>query len=222
MISVIIPCLNEALNLPRLLAALKAGGDTLELIVVDGGSSDASVALAQRLADRVIVGQATGRAAQMNAGAAEARGEMLWFVHADTQFAAPLEQYLAAIKCAPAWGFCGVRLSGQQWYFRLIAQMMRLRSRWQGIATGDQGIFVRRELFQQCGGYEAIALMEDIALCRKLKKQARPTPIAHCLITSSRQWEQHGVLKTVLLMWYLRLLYFMGVSPRYLARRYYR
>lgn len=220
MISVIIPCYNEAERLPSLLEALRAGQSRLQIIVVDGGSSDNTAALAEDLADAVVV-SARGRAVQMNAGAAMAEGDVLWFVHGDTEFCAPIDQYLSEIDAASSWGFCRLRLSGRQWYFRMIAAMINLRSGVQAIGTGDQALFVRRKLFDEIGGYAQIPLMEDVALCKTLKKVAKPLKLQLGLITSSRRWEQQGVIKTVLLMWQLRLLYFIGVSPETLVKRYY-
>lgn len=221
LLSVIIPARDEALHLPALLqdlAPLRAAG--AELIVVDGGSSDATCALAQPHVDRVLV-SAPGRARQMNAGAAVARGEYLWFVHADTRIAgACLRCLLEVLGQRPLWGRFDVRLSGRGLALRLIGTMISLRSRLTGVASGDQGIFVAREAFEALGGFADIALMEDLELSRRLKRLARPRCLRPPLSTSSRRWEQRGVWRTVLLMWRLRLAYYCGVSPEQLARRY--
>lgn len=220
-LSVIIPTLNEAQALPLLLADLAplrlAGA---ELIVVDGGSRDATAALALRQADQ-LVQAASGRARQMNAGAAQAQGEYLWFVHADSRIGAPvLRGLLEVLDEAPLWGRFDVRLSGHGLALRLIGSMINLRSRVTGIATGDQGIFVERRAFAALGGYADLPLMEDIELCRRLKVQARPRCLRPALLTSSRRWERHGIWRTVWLMWRLRLAYYCGADPAELARRY--
>ncbi|AHE97736.1 TIGR04283 family arsenosugar biosynthesis glycosyltransferase [Thioalkalivibrio paradoxus] len=221
-LSVIVPVLNEAARLPRLLgdlAALRTLGH--EVIVVDGGSTDRTREIACSACDRVLA-SAPGRARQMNAGALEAQGEVLWFLHADTRVppeaAHAVLQSLRGPKC---WGRCRVRLSGRALVYRLIAALMNLRSCLTGIATGDQGVYVTRAAFVAAGGFPAIPLMEDIALSRALKRACgRPVCLPVRLETSSRRWEEHGVLRTVLLMWALRLAYWRGADPADLARRY--
>ncbi len=221
LLSVVIPVRNEAQALPALLddlAALQAAG--AELIVVDGGSSDGTVERAQGRADQVLKTE-PGRALQMNAGAAHAQGEYLWFVHADTRVTEPsLRRLQDVLQQRPLWGRFDVRLSGPGVAFRVIGTMISLRSRLTGIASGDQGIFVRKTAFVALGGYAPIPLMEDLQLCRQLKAQARPRCLRPPLSTSSRRWEQHGIWRTVMLMWCLRLAYYCGVSPDRLARQY--
>jgi rSAM/selenodomain-associated transferase 2 len=221
-LSIIIPTLNESphiLDTLGDLVAIRATGH--EIIVVDGGSSDATIELASEYADHVI-SSPKGRARQMNAGANKASGDVLWFLHADTRVS---EQALAALKSALhseiKWGRFNVRLSGRQSVLRLVERMMNLRSCITGVATGDQGIFVRTALFKDLGGYPDIALMEDIALSKKLRHIARPACLRQRLVTSSRKWEQQGIFRTILLMWRLRLAYALGANPDILARRYY-
>ena len=211
--------MDDAASLQRLLATLgRARG--VEVIVVDGGSADESREVATRCHGRVL--QASrGRASQMNAGAAQACGQWLWFLHADSVPLHSPQHYLAAIVAAPAWGFFPVRLSGARPVFRLIAQAMNWRSRLTGIATGDQGLFVKKSLFEEVGGYPGIPLMEDIALCRALARLHRPSVPSLQLQTSSRRWERDGVWPTVWLMWRLRFAYWRGVSPQQLWREYY-
>jgi rSAM/selenodomain-associated transferase 2 len=220
-LSVIIPARNEARALPALLedlAPLRAAG--AQLIVVDGGSSDGTRALAAAHADLVLETDA-GRARQMNAGAAAAQGEYLWFVHADTRVAgASIRCLLEVLAEHPLWGRFDVRLSGRSLALRLIGTMINLRSRLTGVASGDQGLFVERAAFEALGGYADIALMEDLELSRRLKRLARPLCLRPPLSTSSRRWERQGVWRTVLLMWRLRLAYYCGASPDQLARRY--
>lgn len=220
-LSVVIPCLDEGAVIADTLGALqglRAAGH--ELIVVDGGSTDDTRARAAGLADRLLDAP-RGRASQMNAGAAQASGEVLWFLHADS-LPAPgtAEAVLQAIEEGHGWGRCAVRLTGRHPAFRVIERMMNLRSRLSGIATGDQGIFVRRALFDSVGGFPAIPLMEDVALCRRLRRHARPACLDAVVRTDSRRWEQRGIVATVLLMWRLRLAYFLGVPPQRLARSY--
>lgn len=192
-----------------------------EIIVVDAGSLDATAELASKGADRVLR-TAPGRALQMNAGAAEARGSVLWFLHADSRVSSRVcAAVLNALGQGSSWGRCSVRLSGDGWLLALTASLMNLRSCVTGIATGDQGIFVLRSAFAAVGGFPKIPLMEDIEISRRLKRQAgRPACVREHLVTSSRRWEQNGVLRTILLMWRLRLAYWLGADPSKLAERY--
>jgi len=158
---------------------------------------------------------------QMNIGAQAARGRVLWFVHADTRVpekAAPV--IIESVAHAAGWGRFDVRLSGDRLLLRLVERMMNWRSRFTGIATGDQGIFVTRELFERVGGFTAMPLMEDIDLSRRLKREQRPLCLRDTLTSSSRRWEQKGIVRTIALMWVLRLAYFLGVPPARLAMHY--
>jgi rSAM/selenodomain-associated transferase 2 len=218
-LSIIVPTLNEAQALPLLigdLSPLLAAG--AQLIIADAGSTDGTVALGRQY----IIQAPRGRARQMNAGAAKAHGEVLWFVHADTRIT---PEVLAAwplvlTRTNWQWGRFDVRLSGRARGLRVIEAMINWRSRFSRIATGDQGIFVRRELFDAIKGFADQPLMEDIALCRTLKAIAPPECRRERLITSSRRWEQRGIVRTVLLMWWLRARYFFGADPAHLARSY--
>jgi len=220
-LSVIIPVLDEAAGIQTMLQSLQ----TLrtrghEIIVVDGGSRDNTVALAEQLADRVECG-ARGRARQMNTGARLARGEILWFLHGDSRVDASADLRIQqAVSAGAAWGRFDIRLSGDRWLLRIVETMMNWRSRFSGIATGDQGIFVSRVLFEQIGGFTEIPLMEDIDLSKRLKKYGDPACLRQPLVTSSRRWERDGILHTIALMWYLRLAYFLGVPAERLAAYY--
>lgn len=221
-VSVIVPALNEAATIAATLAPLQAARTAgHEIIVVDGGSTDATVDRARALADSVIASP-PGRARQMNAGAGIATGDVLWFLHADTLAPADAIDGIgdALAESHRCWGRFDVRLSGNHWPFRLIERAMNLRSCLTRIATGDQGIFVTREAFAAVGGYADIPLMEDIALSKRLRKHTPPACLKSRLVTSSRRWERNGILRTVLLMWRLRLAYFLGAAPDALAERY--
>ncbi len=216
-VSIIVPALNEAAVLQPLLQMLSSR--VTEVIVVDGGSGDGSVDIARQFADRCLQ-SSPGRACQMNAGAACANGEWLWFVHADTRLLNPLDEYLAFIERTDCWGFFGLELSGPGFSFRLIERFINWRSRMSSVATGDQGMFLRRTVFNELGGFAEQPLMEDVELSKRLRRSAPAAASQILLQTSSRRWEERGVVRTVLLMWRLRLLYFLGASPQWLARQY--
>ena len=192
-----------------------------EVLVVDGGSTDATVIRAQSGAD-IVLSAPRGRAAQMNAGAGHAHGDVLLFLHADTRLPADADVLVRDALAATGrmWGRFDVSIEGEHPLLPIVAAAMNLRSRWTGIATGDQAIFVKRVLFEQIGGYPAIALMEDIALTAALRKLGAPLCISRKAITSGRRWEKHGLLRTILLMWRLRLAYSLGADPNELALRY--
>ncbi len=219
-ISVIIPALNEADNIEETLLPLQAWRHQgHEVIVADGGSHDETIALARPLADRVV-NAPRGRARQMNLAANKARGDVLLFLHADTRLPdAALTLMRAAIQKKP-WGRFDVRLSGQHAMLRVVEFMMNRRSQLTGIATGDQAIFVTRALFEKINGFTDMPLMEDIDLSKRLKTFSKPACIHHQLVTSSRRWEQHGIFKTILLMWRLRFAYFFGAKPEQLVKIY--
>lgn len=222
-ISIIMPVLNEKAGvLGASLAALRplrmAGH---EVIVVDGDSIDASPAVAEKFADRLIVSP-PGRARQMNAGAAAATGDIFLFLHADTLLPLRADRLIAhgLETSGRLWGRFDVRLSGQSPMLRMVERAMNLRSRLTGIATGDQAIFVRRALFQAAGGFPDLALMEDVAMSARLKRFGLPLCLKSQVVTSSRRWEKNGILRTIFLMWGLRLAFALGADPGKLARIY--
>jgi rSAM/selenodomain-associated transferase 2 len=216
-LSIVIPTLNEASHIESLLAQLS--DENVELIVVDGGSDDQTVQRASVQAQ--LVYSSTGRALQMNAGAAIASGDWLWFLHADTQLSQPLKAYIDEItQSSSLWGRFKVRLDDARFIFRVIERLMNARSCFTSVATGDQGLFVDRRLFDELGGYPELSLMEDVALSKRLRKVMPVKCSALPLITSARRWQQRGVLKTIVLMWWLRLAYVLGVSPARLSQWY--
>ena len=216
----VIPVLNEQDRIGGLLRQLGERYPEAELVVVDGGSKDRTVATALPLCTRLLIGE-PGRAAQMNLGGRSCSADYLCFLHADSLpgvSAARLQSYL---DNSPQWGFCRVRLSGRRPVFRVIEWFMNLRSRLTAVATGDQMLYLHRSLFDHSGGFDSIPLMEDVAYSKRLRRLARPLVIAEPVLSSSRRWEQRGVLRTVLSMWGLRLAYVVGVSPARLWRYYY-
>lgn len=225
-ISVIIPTLNEAGVIEKTLALLQRFRERgHELILADGGSSDATLSIARPLIDKIVQSE-PGRARQMNHGAALAGGDILWFLHADTCIPADADRWITqaleghGVMSPASWGRFDVCLSGNGIRFRMIECLMNLRSRCSGIATGDQGIFITRECFRRLNGYANIPLMEDIEISRRLKRTSRPVCLKQKLVTSSRRWESQGVWRTILLMWRLRLAYAFGADPAELARLY--
>ncbi len=221
-LSIILPVLNEADAITATLESLQPlRRNGHEVVVVDGGSHDATVELAGALADQVIR-SGRGRATQLQAGAGAAHGSILWFLHADTIPPAHADRLIqdALHGESVCWGRFNVQFHDPGRLLRLVAWSMNTRSRLTGIATGDQGMFVKRSCFEQAGGFPAIPLMEDIALSRALKKCSPPACLHHCLRTSARRWLEHGIVRTILLMWGLRLGYFLGISPQRLAGYY--
>jgi rSAM/selenodomain-associated transferase 2 len=224
MLSIIVPVLGEAAHLERLLPELRRQCPEAEVIVVDGGSGDRTAeVVGDRASVRYLVGE-RGRARQMNAGVRAARGDVLLFLHADTQLPEGAAAAIAGALADPSavGGRFDVRFSNEHWPFRMIAALMNRRSRLTGIATGDQAIFARRAAFDDLGGYPDIPLMEDIELCARLKRRGRIACLSLRVTTSARKWEEEGVLRTIVLMWTLRLLYWLGVDPARLHRWYYR
>ena len=216
-LAIIIPTLDEAAHIRaalEALAPLRARGH--QVIVVDGGSADATAQFALSLADQVLI-SAKGRAVQLNAGARAAQAGALVFLHADTRLPERADEHILRALERASWGRFDVRIESRHPLLRIVACAMNLRSRLTGIATGDQAIFVRREAFP---GFPEIALMEDIAFSRVMKRRGRPACLRERVSTSGRRWEARGVLRTIVLMWRLRLLYALGVAPQRLAREY--
>ncbi len=221
-LSIIVPTLDEAAGIGASLAALqplRAAGH--EVIVVDGGSGDGTPARARAHADRVLAAP-RGRASQMNAGAAAAAGDVLVFLHADTRLPRDADRLvLDGLAAANAgWGRFDVRIEGRHPLLRTVAWLMNGRSRLTGIATGDQAMFATRAAFAAVGGFPPLALMEDVELSRRLKRLSPPACLRARAVTSGRRWESRGVVRTIVLMWWLRLRYFLGASPERLRRIY--
>jgi rSAM/selenodomain-associated transferase 2 len=220
-LSIVMPVLDEAAEIEAAVAALapyRRRG--IEVIVADGGSRDGTGDLAHLLADRVLIAP-PGRAVQMNAGAADARGDVLLFLHADTRLPADADRLLleGLARSGRVWGRFDVRIDGGG-LLGLISTTMNWRSRITGIATGDQAMFITRAAFDAIGGFPEIALMEDVTMSARLKRIGKPCALRTRVTTSPRRWRKHGTLRTVFLMWRLRLRFFLGADPAKLARAY--
>ena len=215
--------LNEQEHIRGLLKLLQPVRNCgAELIVVDGGSTDLSCEYAEPLCDHLVHSE-RGRARQMNAGAAIANGELLWFLHADS---IPSDAVLDRLRkiCDSGknvWGRFDVSMSGSHFLLKIVAFMMNTRSSVTGIATGDQGIFIHRNLFEEVNGFPDLLLMEDISICTELKKIRMPLCCREKLITSSRRWEEKGILRTIMLMWWIRFSCATGRDPKKLHQQYY-
>jgi rSAM/selenodomain-associated transferase 2 len=224
-ISVIIPTLNEERSLPRTLACLPASAIT-EIIIVDGGSTDGTLRLAEEFcahtANARVITATQGRGHQMNEGAKASQGEILLFLHADTQLPAQAGRIIesALAKRTAVGGRFNVRFDNPSVWGRVISSLMNRRSRLTGIATGDQAIFVRRHVFELLGGFSEIPLMEDIEFSSRLQQAGRTVALRDTVVTSFRRWNSQGPLRTILLMWTLRFLYWAGVSPHRLKNFY--
>ncbi len=222
-LSIVIPALNEANNIAVTLVPLqvmRARG--VEVLLIDGGSVDATAQIASSLVDRVISTN-KGRAAQMNAGAAVATGDTLLFLHADSILPPDADRLIfnGLQSTSRAWGRFDVAIKGAHFFLPVIAWFMNHRSRLTAIATGDQGLFMTVDAFKSAGGFASIPLMEDVSMCVTLKKIGAPICLTQKIITSGRRWEKHGVSRTILLMWRIRLAYFLGADPAQLHRAYY-
>lgn len=235
-LSIIIPVLNEAASIGENLQHLISNmTQPVEIIVVDGGSDDNTIEIVRRY-DVKLISSDSGRAKQMNVGAAAASGDMLLFLHSDTILPdifytlgfhesgfselTLVEQHSDKAQQYSQWGFFKIKLDGRHWMYRVIESMINLRSGLTRIATGDQCIFVASEVFDALNGYKDIPLMEDVELSKRLNLLAKPRIIKHAVTTSSRRWEHRGILSTIVLMWRLRFLFFIGVAPKELAKSY--
>ena len=219
-LSIIIPVLNEERTIAGTVSDL-ARVEACEIIVVDGGSTDRTAEVVRDGPAR-LVAAARGRAAQMNQGARHAAGDVLLFLHADTRLPATagsdVERSMADPGCVG--GRFDIRLDSPSPLLRIVGHMISLRSRLTRVATGDQAIFVRRTVFEGLGGFPEIPIMEDVAFCRALKRQGRIACLHSRVVSSARRWEQNGPVRTILLMWALKVLYLAGVAPARLKRLY--
>jgi rSAM/selenodomain-associated transferase 2 len=220
-LSVVVPMLNEASAIANTLGAIRRGAPDAEIVVVDGGSTDASVAAAQPLCDYVFVAT-RGRARQMNAGARASHGDVLVFVHADTIVPSTFAADIASALLDPAvlGGRFDVKLDATALPYRVIGAMISLRSRISRTGTGDQAIFVRRDIFDRLGGFPDLELCEDLEFTRRLKRTGRIACLRTQVTTSARRWSRDGVVRTVFRMWMIRAMYLLGVPPARLKRMY--
>jgi rSAM/selenodomain-associated transferase 2 len=224
LLTLVMPVLNEAAGIDaavQALAPLRARG--VRVVVADGGSADDTVARARRWEGIEVIQAPRGRAAQMNVGARAAMGDgMLLFLHADTLLPPDADRLIAQALADGrfAWGRFDVHIDGRPWMLRVVAAFMNARSRWTGIATGDQAMFMTRAVFDAVGGFPAQPLMEDIEMSKRLRHVSRPACLRQRVMTSGRRWEARGVWPTIVLMWRLRWAYWRGASPQALARRY--
>jgi rSAM/selenodomain-associated transferase 2 len=219
-LTIVVPVLDEAAIIApalKALAPLRARG--AEVIVVDSGSRDGTPDLAAPWADRVVAAP-HGRGAPMNLGATLGTGDALLFLHADTTLPDDADALIASALAHRVWGCFDVCIAGRHPFLAVVGRMINWRSRWSGIATGDQAMFVRRAAFAAVGGFPDLPLMEDVALSQKLKRLDPPFRIATPAVTSGRRWEVHGVFRTIFLMWRLRLAYYLGVAPARLAAQF--
>jgi rSAM/selenodomain-associated transferase 2 len=219
-LSIIIPVLNEAGCLDQGLTELFAQPwvtDNAEVIICDGGSDDNSLDIASRYPCRVMHSNA-GRATQMNTASKSARGNFLLFLHADSCLP---EDFHCFIEAGAKWGFYRLRLNADAIVYRVIEAAINLRTRTTRVAGGDQGLYFERQFFESLNAYPQIPLMEDIAICKKARRLARPFVVDSAISSSGRRWQDRGIVKTVLLMWSLRLAYWFGVNPRRLHKIYY-
>lgn len=231
--SVVVPVLDDAPALRALLQDLRQDR-SLQIVVVDGGSRDCSLAVARAGAD-VVIAAKPSRGDQLRRGIDAAAGDWLWLLHADSRVPPAALDAFAALRAAPqvarrtasgawesaVWGWFRVRLDGRGWPLRMIERAMHRRAMWTGIATGDQGIFLQRRLLAAAGGMPRQPLLEDVELCKWLRRLVRPRPIGSSIVTSARRWQQGGLIRTVAFMWWLRLRYFAGADPQALWQRYY-
>ncbi|MBP2280403.1 rSAM/selenodomain-associated transferase 2 [Psychrobacter sp. PL19] len=233
-VSIVIPIFNEADNLPKLITHVaKLNPPPYQVVLVDGGSTDKSVAMAKALiktfmCDRQapviewqLIESEAGRAVQMNAGAAQVTGDTLLFLHADTQLPNAAITEIVQSMTYHDWGHFDVRLNSRSPMLWTVSRMMNARSRLTRIATGDQAIFIKKSCFDTLGGYPNQPLMEDIELCKRLKNIARPACLSSEVTTSARRWQKYGTWQTIFLMWRLRFDYWCGVAPELLKQRYY-
>ena len=219
-ISVIIPTLNEAQNIERLLSYLHQLDSTLELIVSDAGSADNTVEQAKYVSK--VVHSARGRGIQMNEGAKAATGDVLWFIHADCF---PPSDSVNAIRQAlidpeVVGGGFEYSLNHPAFRFRVIEVLSNRKNRMLKLLYGDMGIFVRREIFNQMGGYEEIPLMEDMDFSKRLKQYGKITILPQRMTTSARRWIEDGFVLNSIRSWLFQIAWALGASPYKLAKWY--
>lgn len=219
-ISIVIPALNEGSSLPLLLADLAVLAASAEIIVSDGGSTDDTARIAAAFGARVV-NAPRGRAHQLRAGAAQCSAPVLVFLHADSRLPSETLRRLSALTSEDGWGFFRPQLAGRSGWLPLVSWCMAWRSRLSGVATGDQGLYLSRALHDRVGGFPEQPLMEDIEICARLRRLAAPRSLTETVVSSGRRWDRDGAVRTILLMWSLRLRYRFGADPAVLHRAYY-
>lgn len=232
-LSIIIPTYHEEQTIEAFLVNLKSciySIESVEVIVVDAIVDGVSSRVVKRVTELAMKYpdynlscflSAKGRALQMNEGSKVAVGDCLLFLHSDTQLPSNFSQWWGCVSEGQvAWGFFRVRLEGKRWPFRMIETCMNCRSKITEVGTGDQCLFVRKDVWVKVGGFKEITLMEDVDICKRLRKYASPLVWLGPVTTSSRRWEKNGIFRTIILMWVLRLGYFLGISPKHLVSLY--
>lgn len=218
-ISVVIPILNEARILEKTLDQLQSELGDHELIIVDGGSTDSSVRIAEKYGKVVL--SACGRAKQLNTGAAAATGDILIFLHADIWLEPGA---FAAVATALASGYVGggfrQKIDGKRVLYRLIEIAGNIRGRYLNVFYGDSGIFLARTDFEKIGGFPDVPILEEMEFSKRLRQLGKPTLLTPCIHISARRWEASGIVRTTLNNWLITALYFLGASPEKLARLY--
>lgn len=217
-LTIIIPVFNEAERIRETLTGILTLSD-IEIIVVDGGSSDRTVSLAAEIGVKAVICPNLGRAAQMNYGATLAHGDILLFLHADTQLPANFQDWVREIlgQSGVMAGAFELQIEGKQWGLRLIESLVNLRSRFCSLPYGDQAIFVKKQIFEEMGGFPQLPIMEDFELIRRLKRQGKIAIAPIPVITSGRRWQKLGIVKTTIINQIMIMGYFLGISPEKLA-----
>jgi rSAM/selenodomain-associated transferase 2 len=220
-ISIVIPTLNEATNLPQTLAAIAAANHDCEVIIADGGSQDQTREIGLASGAIVLPGN-PGRATQLNQGAAQATGEIYLFLHADTRLPPNWAELVAQTLANPQTiaGAFELAIDSPRWGLRLVEWGVKVRSRYCQLPYGDQAIFLRAKTFYQLGGFPEIPIMEDFQLVKQLQKLGTIVIVPAAVLTSARRWEKRGILQTTGLNQLIILGFYLGIAPSRLQTWY--